>query len=118
MYLDECKYVIDTANKNFQSWTDYTYAQVETLDFNKNWTSIYSRSYVQAISGTPINISNNNNNTFEFYFNIDISITEPTVIYHKHFNNITISNNLKYNITDNYIYLYNLNKGIGYIYII
>ena len=110
---DECKYVIDTANKYFQSWTDYTYAQTETLNFTKNWTSIYSRPYAQAISGTPLNISNINN--LDFCFNIDISIKEPSIIFYKNFTNISVTKNLNYNITNNLIYLYNKDEGIGCI---
>ena len=121
--LDECNYIVNTANQNFQSWTDYTYAQVENLSFSKNWTSVYSKPYAQAISGVPINTSINDDK-FELYFNINTSISEPTIVYYKKFKNINVSNNLKYNVINNYIYLFNsvnnsvnnsINNNNGYL---
>ena len=107
--LDECNYIVNQANKYFQSWTDYTYAQTTNLNFNQKWINTFSKPYAQKISGIPINISFNNN-TFDFCFFNNISIYQPTVIFFNNlsnYSNISINNNLTFNITNNKLFIYN-----------
>ena len=112
----ECASVLSNADKYFQSWTDYTYAQDETLDFNSNWTKIYSRTYPQSTAGIPISLYyNTTTKYFKYCFEINININKPTEIYFTSFNKINVSDNLNYIIVDNMIYLYNLHNGTGCI---
>ena len=110
----ECGYVLDNVDKYFQSWTDYTYAQVDNLSFNKNWTDIFSRSYPIATAGTPIKLYyNTTTKQLKYCFNIDLSINKSTEIYFTELKKLNISTNLNYSINKNILNLYNLEEGIG-----
>ncbi len=116
--ISECNNILSNLDNKFISWTDYTYGQSNNLDFSNIWTNSYSRTYPQSISGYPINISyNEKSKEFTFYYNIDLTIKEPTEIYYTKLLNISISSNLNYKInhTNNVINLYGNNNGVGFI---
>lgn len=106
--LGECDNVLNYADKYFQSWTDYTYAQVNHLNPTSYWSKTFSRTYPQAIAGMPLNMSYNRNTTeFQFCYTPNSLSTMPTEIYFTNFQNIQISENLDYTLdnVNNKIYI-------------
>ena len=116
--LGECNRVLNYADEYFQSWTDYTYAQDEKFEPTYYWNKTFSRTYPQAISGEPINITyNRDNGYFDFCYNINTNINKPTEIYYRNLSNIIVTPNLRYTLdkVKNKIYLYSKGSGIGCI---
>ena len=105
--LSECDTVLNFADTYFQSWTDYSYAQTDIFNPSRNWTRTYSRTYPQAISGLPINMSYNRNTfEFKFCFKSNTNIKKPTEVYFTQFNNINLTEGLNYTIQDHTLFIY------------
>lgn len=81
---DECNAVMGFADDRLMSWIDW-YWQGEMMNTwapSEEGIATYSRTYAQAVAGTPTKMHfDSNSKDFELCYNVNPSITQPTEIY-------------------------------------
>ncbi len=73
----ECSYVQKLADLHLQSWTVWG-----TNGKTQRESDVLARTYAQAVSGRVVNMTFDAvSHVFDFCFDMDTSIVEPTIIY-------------------------------------
>jgi|TARA_B100000242_G_scaffold217824_1_gene159242 endoglycosylceramidase len=97
----ECATVMGMLDDHLFSYTSYADSQGSTFDPDPSMQAAWARTYARAIAGMPISMHFDPiSKKFEFCFEMDTSITEPTEIFasltysYTSGRNITTSSNL------------------------
>lgn len=97
---EECEYILNSADRGFDSWTYWNSDFYDSnFHYDFNLINLFARIYPVATSGIPITFDYDlNSKIFEYSFNIDFKIQQPTEIFipqdlYQNFN-VSVSNNL------------------------
>ena len=98
----ECATVMGMLDDHLFSYTSYADSQGSTFDPDPSMQAAWARTYARAIAGMPLSMHFDPiSKKFEFCFEMDTSITEPTEIFasltysYTSGRNITTTSNLK-----------------------
>ena len=80
--LDECLAVAASADRNFQSWTEYSGFGQSGVYPDAVELRVLTRAYMRAIAGTPVNMTFNDTTlAFDACWEVDTSIAAPSVAF-------------------------------------